>query len=87
MKPAVCTEMQAESFKVDSVTMTVILIFLLQKFSVLNASHIYGKFMRYLHWLLACMLLFLLPCTWPRGYKTFFMLNSAETKIYPAHKC
>ena len=20
-------------------------------------------------------------------YKTFFMLNSAETKIYPAHKC
>ena len=23
----------------------------------------------------------------PRGYKTLFMLNSAETKIYPAHKC
>ena len=23
----------------------------------------------------------------PRGYKTFFMLSSAETKIYPAHKC
>ena len=23
--------------------------------------------------------------TWPRGYKTFFMLNSAEHKIYPAH--
>ena len=22
---------------------------------------------------------------WPRGYKTFFMLSSAETKIYPAH--
>ena len=22
-----------------------------------------------------------------RGYKTFFMFNSAETKIYPAHKC
>ena len=22
-----------------------------------------------------------------RGYKTFFMLSSAETKIYPAHKC
>ena len=21
------------------------------------------------------------------GDKTFFMLNSAETKIYPAHKC
>ena len=20
-------------------------------------------------------------------YKTFFMLNSTETKIYPAHKC
>ena len=24
---------------------------------------------------------------WPRGYKTFFMLSSAESKIYPAHKC
>ena len=24
--------------------------------------------------------------TWPLGYKTFFMLNSAETKVYPAHK-
>ena len=23
----------------------------------------------------------------PCGYKTFFMLSSAETKIYPAHKC
>ena len=22
-----------------------------------------------------------------RGYKTFFMLSSAETKIYHAHKC
>ena len=22
-----------------------------------------------------------------RGYKTFFILNSAEDKIYPAHKC
>ena len=25
--------------------------------------------------------------TWPRGYKTFFMLNSAEHEIYPARKC
>ena len=25
--------------------------------------------------------------TWPRGYKTFFVLNSDEHKIYPAHKC
>ena len=25
--------------------------------------------------------------TRPRCYETFFMLNSAETKIYPAHKC
>ena len=25
--------------------------------------------------------------TWSRGYKTFFMLNSAEHEIYPAHKC
>ena len=24
---------------------------------------------------------------WARGYKTFFMLSSAKTKIYPAHKC
>ena len=23
----------------------------------------------------------------PQGYKTFFMLSSAETKIYSAHKC
>ena len=27
------------------------------------------------------------PKTWPRGYKTFFMLNSAEHENYPAHKC
>ena len=25
--------------------------------------------------------------TSPKGYKTFFMLSSAESKIYPAHKC
>ena len=25
--------------------------------------------------------------TWPRGYKTFFILNSAEHEIYPANKC
>ena len=25
--------------------------------------------------------------TWPRGYKTFFMLNSDAHGIYPAHKC
>ena len=25
--------------------------------------------------------------TWPRVYKTFSMLNSAEHEIYPAHKC
>ena len=24
---------------------------------------------------------------WSRGYKTFFMLNSNEHEIYPAHKC
>ena len=23
----------------------------------------------------------------PQGFKTFFMLNSAEHEIYPAHKC
>ena len=25
--------------------------------------------------------------TRPRGYKTFYMLNSAEHEIFPAHKC
>ena len=25
--------------------------------------------------------------TWPRGYKTFFMLNSTEHEIFPAHQC
>ena len=25
------------------------------------------------------------PRAWPRGYTTFFMLNSAEHQIYPAH--
>ena len=25
--------------------------------------------------------------TWPRHYKTFFMLNLTEHEIYPAHKC
>ena len=24
---------------------------------------------------------------WARGYKTFFMLNSIEHEIFPAHKC
>ena len=26
------------------------------------------------------------PATWPRGYKTFFMLNSVEHEILNAHK-
>ena len=25
--------------------------------------------------------------SWPWGHKTFFMINSTEHKIYPAHKC
>ena len=25
--------------------------------------------------------------SWPRGYKAFLMLNSAETRFYLAHKC
>ena len=25
--------------------------------------------------------------SWPRGYKTFFMLNSAEHEIFSANKC
>ena len=25
--------------------------------------------------------------TWPRGYKTFYMLNSIEHEIFHAHKC
>ena len=24
---------------------------------------------------------------WPRGYKTFLMLTSAEHEVFPAHKC
>ena len=24
---------------------------------------------------------------WARGYKTLFMLNSAEHETFPAHKC
>ena len=24
---------------------------------------------------------------WPQGYKTFFVLNSTEHEIFPAHKC
>ena len=24
---------------------------------------------------------------WARGYKTFFMFNSTEHEIFPAHKC
>ena len=28
-----------------------------------------------------------MPENWPRGYKTFIMLSSAETKICPAYKC
>ena len=24
---------------------------------------------------------------WPRDYKSFFMLNSTEHEIFPAHKC
>ena len=30
---------------------------------------------------------FILCQTWPKGYKTFFMLSLAETKIYHAYKC
>ena len=26
-------------------------------------------------------------CFFHRGFNTFFMLNSAEHEIYPAHKC
>ena len=29
----------------------------------------------------------ILYCTWPRGYKTFFMLNSTEHEFFPALKC
>ena len=30
---------------------------------------------------------FMCVLSWPRGYKTFSMFNSAEHEIYPAHKC
>ena len=29
----------------------------------------------------------ILANAWPRGYKTFSKLNSAEHEIYPANKC
>ena len=31
-------------------------------------------------------LCFVLPANRPRGYKTFFMLNSTEHESFPAHK-
>ena len=31
------------------------------------------------------MVLYPWTVTWPRGYKTFFMLNSNEHEIFPAH--
>ena len=31
--------------------------------------------------------IYLLFATIPQGYKTFFILNSAEHQINPAHKC
>ena len=31
--------------------------------------------------------IFLSLAAWPQGYKTFFMLNSTEHEICPAHKC
>ena len=34
-----------------------------------------------------CKALPFLCCFWSRGYKTFFMLNSTEHEIFPAHKC
>ena len=41
----------------------------------------------YLFWSQPKGFLIHMHLTWPRGYKSFFMLSSAETKIYPAHKC
>ena len=37
--------------------------------------------LRVITWGISCFL------SWPRGYKTFFMLNSTEHEIFPAHKC
>ena len=35
----------------------------------------------------AVVLALVVTSTWSRGYKTFFMLSSAEHKISTAHKC
>ena len=34
-----------------------------------------------------CICLHKVVYTWPQGYKTFFMLNSAEHEILNVHKC
>ena len=39
------------------------------------------------HLILASILGNIKAKTRPRGYKTFVMINPAEIKIYPAHKC
>ena len=45
-----------------------------KKFKKLNSS-------------IAQMVSISISVTRPRGYKTFFMLNSAEHEIYPCHIC
>ena len=57
--------------------------------SDLFKNHIVGFSMRRFKSLWEILTTFILRIArlmpWPRGFKTFFMLNSAETKIYPAH--
>ena len=33
------------------------------------------------------LMYFIVAEIWPRGYNTFFMLNSTEHEIFPSHKC
>ena len=60
-------------------------IFLSENFQFLEV-----KFSIYLNRRVFVMLMYPVPLrlteTWPRGYKTFFMLNAAEHEIFSANK-
>ena len=55
--------------------------------STLNTGHL--ALLETYAWITRELLQAYVICTHtrPRGYKTFFVLNSAEHEIYPAHKC
>ena len=57
----------------------------LEKCEMQKLSHFFNR--KNVFGLMSYSLNNLITLTWARGYKTFFMLNSAELEIYPAHKC